>query len=280
MFMDYFTFWNTCTKTSNPLLFIVAGDPGSGKSCTLAMLAIDWAENKGPPELQQFHFVFFISLRDVDDNIPLEEVVIKQHGRFKARQVPKEHVKAVLDGSSNNQVLLLFDGYDEYKKGTNSDIDKAITDTIGDCFLIITSRPGEYMDKTDQDQMDGEIKIKGLSPTIIKEYALKFLSSQILYEDMLNKSLDNGTYSLLKTPVILLMICVLYFENKTLPENQTDLVWEIIKMYVERAKAKGGEMINWMDIILKLGELSWIAPQRERWQLLIRKVNKGIFLLI
>ena len=63
--MDYFTFWNTCTKTSNPLLFIVAGDPGSGKSCTLAMLAIDWAENKGPPELQQFHFVFFISLRDV-----------------------------------------------------------------------------------------------------------------------------------------------------------------------------------------------------------------------
>ena len=133
------------------------------------MLAIDWAEDKGPPELQQFDFVFFISLRDVDDNIPLEEVVIKQHGRFKVRKVPKEHVKAVLDGSSNNQVLLLFDGYDEYKKGTNSDIDKAITDTIGDCFLIITSRPGDYMDKTDQDQMDGEIKIKGLNPKQIKE---------------------------------------------------------------------------------------------------------------
>ena len=130
------------------------------------------------------------------------------------------------------------------------------------------------MDKTDQDQMDGEIKIKGLSPTHIKEYALKFLSSQILCEDMLNKSLDNGTYSLLKTPVILLMICVLYFENKTLPENQTDLVWEIIQMYVERAKSKGGEMINWMDIILKLGELSWIALQRETRQLLIRKVKK------
>ena len=88
---------------------------------------------------------------------------------------------------------------------------------------------------------------------------------------MLNKSLDNGTYSLLKTPVILLMICVLYFENKTLPENQTDLVWDIIQMYAERAKAKGGEMFNWMDIVLKLGKLSWTALQRETRQLLIRK---------
>ena len=63
------------------------------------MLALDWAEDKAPSELQKFDFIFLIALRNIDRDIPLEEVVIKQHGRFKARKVPKEHIKYILDGS-------------------------------------------------------------------------------------------------------------------------------------------------------------------------------------
>ena len=57
----------------------------------------------------------------------------------------------------------MFDGYDEYKKGTNTQIDDAISDTIGDCFILVTSRPGDYMNKDDSKQMDVEIHIVGLS---------------------------------------------------------------------------------------------------------------------
>ena len=50
------------------------------------MLALDWAEEKAPSELQKFDFVFLVALRNIDSNIPLEEVVIKQYGRFKSQK--------------------------------------------------------------------------------------------------------------------------------------------------------------------------------------------------
>ena len=138
------------------------GEGGSGKSCTLAMLAMDWTEDKAPPQLQQFDFVFLITLRDVDSDISIEQLVIKQHKRLKAKKIAAEKVKSILEGTVRSKVLVMFDGYDEYKKGTNTDIDAAISDTIGDCFILVTSRPGDYMDKDDRNQMDGEIQILGL----------------------------------------------------------------------------------------------------------------------
>ena len=199
------------------------------------MLALDWAEEKAPSELQKFDFVFLVALRTIDSNIPLEEVVIKQHGRFKARKVPKEHIKCILDGSTESKVLLLLDGYDEYTKGTNTDIDEAITNTIGDCFLIVTSRPGDYMNKTDQEQMDGEIQIKGLSEESIREYATKYLRNKEKCEDLLNKSKESGINELLRIPIILLMVCVLYFITEHLPTSKTEIVWQIIKMCMDRS---------------------------------------------
>ena len=257
--------------------FQFLGEAGSGKSSTVAMLALDWAEGKAPPDLQQFDFVFLIALRNIDSDIPLEEVVIKQHGRFKARKVLKKHIKYILDGSTNSKVLLLLDGYDEYTKGTNTEIDEAITNTIGDCFIIVTSRPGDYMDKTDQEQMDGEIQIKGLSEESIREYATKYLGSKEKCEDLLNKSKESGINELLRIPIILLMVCVLYFFTEHLPTSKTEIVWQIIKMCMDRSTLKqlgkmSSEIAELDELLLILGELSWMALQRDRKQLLINKV--------
>ena len=46
-------------------------------------------------------------------------------------------------------MLLLLDGCDEYTEGTNKALDKAIESGIGNCFTILTSRPGtDSGDKT------------------------------------------------------------------------------------------------------------------------------------
>ena len=63
--------------------------------------------------------------------------------------------------------------YDEYKKGTNDDIDSAIEDTIGDCFLIRTSRDGDYISKETLDKMDGELELTGFNGESIKECITK-----------------------------------------------------------------------------------------------------------
>ena len=183
----------------------VAGEAGIGKSCSMAMLVMDWAEGRVEQDVQrggdeperkqfkpeigllQFDFVFLIQLRYVSKNIPLERVIIQQHGRLKSRKAKEENLREILDGATGSKVLLLFDGYDEYKKGTNTDIDDAIADTIGDCFLIVTSRPGDYMKKVDRDQLDGEIIITGLSPENVQKCSAKYLGSLALSQSLLHK---------------------------------------------------------------------------------------------
>ena len=173
--------------------------------------------------------------------------------------------------------MLLLDGYDEYTKGTNTEIDETITNTIGDCFIIVTSRPGDYMAKSDREQINGEIHIKGLSEESIREYATKYLGSKEKCEDLLNKSKESGINELLQTPIILFMVCVLYFITEQLPTSKTVIVWQIVKMCIDRSTIKqlgkvSSEIAELDELLYILGELSWQALQRDRKQLLINKV--------
>ena len=264
----------------------------------MAMLAMDWADDDTTAEpiakrtrldsdskasLKNFDFVFLIQLNKVNSNIPLEEVIIQQHSRLKSKNVPRDQIATVLQ---RKKVLLLFDGYDEYKKGTNSATDDAITNTIGNCFVIVTSRPGDYMEKSDVDQLDGEIAITGLSKENIKKCAAGYLQSLLAIQNdmgaaenacknLIEQAKKAELDELLRIPIILLMVCVLYSNEQSLPDTKTGIVWAIIKMCMDRSTLKHlGK--KWNDIenieeMFHLGELSWLALQRKTKQLLIKR---------
>ena len=183
----------------------------------MAMLAMDWAEDRAPPELQQFDFVFLITLKNVSKNIPLEEIILQQHGRMREMGVSNDQIKSFI---KKKKVLILLDGYDEYRKGTNTDIDNAVTDTLGSCFLLVTSRPGDYMKKPDRDQMDGEMQITGFSDEAVKECSTKYLENEQRSEDFQHKCRQSGIRELLHISIVLLMLCVLYHANETLPRKK------------------------------------------------------------
>ena len=163
----------------------------------------------------------------------------------------------------DKRALILFDGYDEYRKGTNTDIDNAITDSLGSCFILVTSRPGDYMKKSDRDQMDGEIQITGFSDEAIEECATKYLGNKKRSDDFLDKCEESGVDDLLYMPIVLLMLCVLYYANETLPKRKTDIVLGIIRMYINRAKKRFPQIEDFEEILFKLGKLSWEALQRK-----------------
>ena len=236
----------------------------------MAMLAMDWAEDKALSELQQFDLVFVIALKNVSKNIPLEEIILQQHGRMRNMGVSKEQIKSFIQ---KKKVLILLDGYDEYKKGTNTDIDNAITDSLGGCFILVTSRPGDYMKKPDRDQMDGEVQITGFSVEAIKECSAKYLGNEQRSDDYLYKCGVSGVLELLKIPITLLMLCVLYHANQMLPKRKTDIVWEIVKMYINRSKRRFPEIGKFDELLFKLGKLSWEALRRKTKQLSINKVS-------
>ena len=103
------------------------------------------------------------------------EIIKKQ---YDLKRVAAKYIESILEGETNHKVLLMLDGYDEYKPGTNDDIDSAIESTIGNCFLILTSQPGDYLSKSIRDKMDGEIVIEGFSEDNIIVCSTKYLKSE------------------------------------------------------------------------------------------------------
>ena len=101
-----------------------------------------------------FDFVFIIRLRYADKVSSLSELIVAQHDKLDSNDI--DHLTYLLKSRTKHKVLLLMDGYDEYKPGANKDVGKAIDSTIGNCFLIVTSHPG-YLNKQSRDKMDGEI---------------------------------------------------------------------------------------------------------------------------
>ena len=104
-------------------------------------------EHETDSPLDQFQCTFLVLLKDVDSDIPLEDVIVEQH----KLKVEPSMVKYILE---NTNCILILDGYDEYRKGTNRHIDERISGQSGKKgFVIITSRPGDYMKKQDRNKM-------------------------------------------------------------------------------------------------------------------------------
>ena len=143
------------------------------------------------------------------------------------------------------------------------------------------------MDKKDREKLDGEIQIKGLSDESVDKCINRYLDNEEVSqpgadnedaaptsEGFKKKAKKRGIYDLLKIPILLLMLSVSYIETGSLPKRRTDIMWEIIQMYIKRAKEKSVPIEKLDELLYHLGELSYDASQRDTHQLLIKKVCK------
>ena len=235
-----------------------------------------------------FDFLFIIPLRKVDTDTSLAKLIIAQHEHLTEKD--RKYVEALLLPETKQKVLLLLDGYDEYTTGTNKEIDKAIESGIGKCFTILTSRPGTddsedktYVSKEIRDKMDGEVRIDGFNDKnkarFCKEY---FGGSEADSENLLDQAwekLGEDRYQeLLSTPIVLLMICVLYEENKSLPDTRTKIYETIRELAMDRTTlktfgCKSTEVKDINKMTSVLGKFAWEALKRDIQQLLLNKVH-------
>ncbi len=251
------------------------------------MVGLDWAEDKWP-ELQKFQFVFLILLRYVDGNEPLEEIIMKQHGRLETENVSRAEVRAILHEKTNSNILLMFDGYDEYSKGTNEAIDKILLSGKDNCLVIVSSRSGDFLHPI-KTSMDEEVKISGFSQENIIKCADQYLGSKQSRRDFLSQAKQAGIHSeeetddddydgLLHVPIILLMACAVFIENKSLPSSKTEIFTKVVFMSISRTTLKtmgktACEIENLHELMVKLGRLAWESLNKQTKQLLLYKVS-------
>ena len=229
--------------------------------------------------------MFILPLRNVNADKSLAQVIVDQH---ELDEVDREYIQALLSRKTKQKVLLILDGYDEYTAGTNKALDKAIESGVGNCFVILTSRPGTddsgnktYVSKEIRDKMDGEVKIEGFSEESKCRFCLEYFGSE---EETLNlllqaiQKLGKDRYEELSTPFVLLMICILFKETGYLPNKRTELYETFRELAMDRTtwKTFGCKSSQVKDITQKtsiLGKFAWRALNKDIQQLLLNKVS-------
>ncbi len=244
------------------------------------MLALDWAEDC-VNELKQFSFVFLILLRHVNNDECLESILLEQHGQLDASLA---ELRSICQRTKESDILYLFDGFDEYTFGTNSDIDKILVHGKRGSFVIISSRPGDFLQPI-RKYCDEEVSITGFSQENITKCASMYLGNQQKSAEFFTQARNSKLANLLHIPIILLMACAVFKRNKNLPKRITQLFDEITEMSISRTTIKklsksAKEMTNLENLKVLLGKLAWQAFQRNSKQLLIFKVRSELYHLM
>ena len=108
-----------------PKRILVQGQTGIGKSTFVNRLLVDWVEvnkrssGQQAAVLNNFELVVAVNLKEVSKCQSLKDVIRLSNVFAKEDKCMTENL---VDYISNNQekVLLIFDGYDEYRYGCNS----------------------------------------------------------------------------------------------------------------------------------------------------------------
>ena len=217
----------------------------------------------------------------MEGNEPLEEIIMKQHGRLPTEGVSLSEMKAIIQGETNNDILLMFDGYDEYTEGCNEDIDNIIQNGKDNCIIIVSSRSGDFPQPI-KSCMDEEVRITGFSRENIVKCATQYLGSEESSKVFLSQAKEAGIHKhndgLLHIPIILRMACAVFIENKCLPSRKTDIFGRVVNMSISRTTLKtmkktASQVKNLHELKVKLGKLAWEALTRDSKQLLLYKVS-------
>ena len=146
----------------------------------------------------------------------------------------------LVDYISNNQekVLLIFDGYDEYRSGCDSEIYEIFSgNSLRSCCVLITTRISKADELRGSEDLHAEIT--GFSQVDREDFMRRFLNSEEAskLEDHLY---ERNLQELAKVPLLLLLFCILWREgqSKSFPNSKTKLYMDIVLFILNHSHSK------------------------------------------
>ena len=226
-----------------PKRILVQGQTGIGKSTFVKKLLVDWIEvNEGNGDeqaavLKNFELVVAVNLKEVSKCQSLVDVIRKSNVFAKE---DKYMTEGLVDYISNNQekVLLIFDGYDEYRSGCDSEIYEIFSgNSLRSCCVLITTRISKADELRGSEDLHAEIT--GFSQVDREDFMRRFLNSEEVSKlmDHLNK---RKLGELAKVPLLLLFFCILWRkgQSKSFPKSKTTLYTDIIQFILNHNHGK------------------------------------------
>ena len=249
-----------------PKRILVQGQTGIGKSTFVKKLLVDWVEvNKGAGDeqaavLKNFELVVAVNLKEVSKCQSLKDVITLSNVFAMEDKYMSE---GLIDYITNNQekVLLIFDGYDEYRSGCDSEIYEIFSGkSLRSCCVLITTR----ISKADE-LRGGEglhANITGFSEVDRGCFMRRFLNSEEARK--LQHYLDaRNLMDLAKVPLLLLFFCILWKRGQSadFPENKTKLYMNIIQFILNHSQYKRSppqylEVMSFKEILSEIGKVA------------------------
>ncbi|XP_072042869.1 NACHT, LRR and PYD domains-containing protein 3-like [Amphiura filiformis] len=226
---------------------LVVGKGGTGKSIISANLAYKWAQNTPNSSLSKFSLVVVIIMRKIQgNNASLEDIIFEQILPEDSK-VSKESLKSYIK-SHPEEVLVVLDGIDEDSSGTirnkSGDIRKILENRkLRNSCVILTTRSEGMNDLRSCVTHFTRVKLHGFSTMKIHQYIEKyFRRDKAKGTKLLNMLNDNPkTMSLATTPILLLMICLLWETDCSLPKTMTQLYRKTVRHLWNVYKSKEGQ---------------------------------------
>ena len=252
---------------------LVQGQTGIGKSTFVKKLLVDWVEvNKGTGDekaaiLKNFELVVAVNLKEVSKCERLSDVIRLSNVFAKE---DKYMTEGLINYITNNQekVLLIFDGYDEYRGGCDSEIYEIFRgNSLRSCCVLTTTRISKADELRGGEDLHAEIT--GFSEVDRKTFMRRFLTDVdvLLLE---NEIYERKLKELAKVPLLLLFFCTLWRkgQSKHFPETKAKLYIDIIQFILNHSYSKQSppqyvEVTSFKEILSEIGKVALQALLKD-----------------
>ncbi len=212
-------------------IILVEGRPGSGKTTLVSKISKDWATDES--FLVNAKMLFLVPLRSFDktSSHSLSNVL----RLFKLKPQVINNIEAELGKGS----CFVLDGLDEYNPCNREEsavlslINKKI---LPECMVIVTSRPVATAEMRKSACIYKTIEVLGFKGEQIYEYIGRYPFDNTSNKSTLKSYLDlhSNIFHMCYLPVHSAMICFLYDKCGRIPETETKVYEEFIRLIVSR----------------------------------------------
>ena len=271
-------------KTANGVVakrILVQGETGIGKTTFVKKLLVDWSnleeakmEEEQKDALRKFDLVVSINLKEVSKCQTFEEVVSR------SRLFPKDEEKLVDDlpryiGKNQDKVLLVFDGYDEYRTGSEAEerygsrgkspiFEIFHGEILRECTVLVTTRSSRADEI--RGPADIQAEITGFNMRDRKDFMAKMLDSETEVNGLLEFLRKSNLNDVARVPLLSLFFCLLWKNEKKMMDvtkRKAKLYQAIVKHILQHShRRKSSSMASKLkesdydEILAEIGKVA------------------------
>ena len=226
-----------------PLIVLIEGEPGMGKTTYCQKLVYDWASkqcHEWDESFPRIDVLLLLRCREIKSTLwdAIEDQILPKGIEPEERKMFFQFLK-----ENPSKVLLVFDGLDEAAPQKVEMYLKLIQrEELPGCYIVLTSRHegGSRV----RPYTDTLLEIVGFTRTDAEDYIIKYfgqdkahLAQKLIMRLLFSKELRELTQNPLNT----LLLCVIFEDLEgILPINRMQLYMEIVLFILRRYESKNG----------------------------------------